>query len=166
MAILTTPRIEQRPAQPCMFIRVQVRMGEIEPKATQLIPRLLGWLGAQGVAQDGPVFFRYNVIDMDGLLEIDVGAAVKQAAAGDGEVRAGTIPGGRYAVMRHTGHPDELMPATAYLLAWGQQHGVAWRKQPRGKAEAWDARFEFYLDGPDTEPDMAKWRTDLAFQVE
>jgi len=166
MTILTTPRLEKRTEQPCMFIRSEVRMGEIGSTLPPLVPQVLGWLASHRLQQAGPVFFRYNVIDMAGLMEIDVGAAVKETAAGDGRVLAGVIPAGTYVTMRHTGHPDELMPATAYLLAWGQQHGIAWRKQPRGQAEVWDARFEFYIDGPDTEPDMSKWRTDLSFQAE
>jgi effector-binding domain-containing protein len=166
MTTLTTPRIEQRTEQPCMFIRAEVSMGEIGTKVVPLIPQLFGWLQAHDLQPAGPLFFRYNVIDMDGLMEIDVGIAVKKPAAGDAQVQAGSIPAGSYVTMRHTGHPDELMPATGYLLAWGQQHQVAWRKHPRGKAELWDGRFEFYLDGPDTEPDMSKWRTDLSFAIQ
>jgi effector-binding domain-containing protein len=167
MTTLTTPRFEERAEQPCMFIRTEVRMGEIESKVVPLIPQLFEWLQAHGVSPVGPLFFRYNVIDMDGQMEIDVGTLVGKPAAGDARVQSGTVPAGSYVTMRHTGHPEELMPATAYLLAWGQQHQVAWRKQARGgSAEAWDGRYEFYLDGPDTEPDMSKWRTDLVFAAE
>ncbi|MEO8151529.1 MAG: GyrI-like domain-containing protein [Rhizobacter sp.] len=166
MPNISTPRLEQRNEQPCVFIRAHVRMGEIGPQVPALVPKLFDWVGLRGVKQDGPVFFRYNVVDMDGLMEIDVGMAVKEAAAGDAQVKAGVIPGGTYLTMRHTGHPSELMEATGAFLDWGNKHSVVWRKQPRGNAEVWDARFEFYIDGPDTQPDMTKWRTDLAFQVE
>lgn len=166
MTTLTSPRFEQRAEQPCLFIRTEVRMGEIESKVVPLIPQLFGWLQAHDVPPVGPLFFRYNVIDMDGLMEIDVGTIVGKPVKDDATVQSGSIAAGSYVTMRHTGHPEELMPATAYLLAWGQQHQVAWRKQPRGKAEAWAGRYEFYLDGPDTEPDMSKWRTDLVFMVE
>jgi DNA gyrase inhibitor GyrI len=166
MTTLTTPRFEQRPEQPCMFIRTEVAMGEIGTKVVPLIPQLFAWLQAHDVQPVGPMFFRYNVVDMAGLMEIDVGTIVEKPAAGDARVQAGRIAAGTYVTMRHTGHPDELMPATGYLLAWGQQHDVAWRKHSRGNAEVWDGRYEFYLDGPDTEPDMSKWRTDLVFAAE
>jgi effector-binding domain-containing protein len=167
MLNITTPRLEARPEQACVFIRTQVRMGEIDPQVTSRVPQLFDWVGTHRVQQAGPVFFRYNVVDMEGLMEIDVGMAVEQAAAGDGAVSAGIIPQGTYATLRHTGHPDELMAATGALLEWGDAKRVAWCKQQHGQTgERWDARFEFYLDGPDTEPDMHKWRTDLAFRVE
>jgi len=166
MTTLTTPRFEQRAEQPCMFIRTEVAMGEIGTKVVPLIPQLFEWLQAHGVPPVGPLFFRYNVIDMAGQMEIDVGTIVEKPVAGDARVQAGRIAAGSYVTMRHTGHPDELMPATGYLLAWGQQQNVVWRKHPRGNAEVWDGRYEFYLDGPDTEPDMSKWRTDLVFAAE
>lgn len=166
MPILTTPRIEQRTEQPCMFIRSEVPMDEIGEKLPPLIGELFGWLNAHDVQPAGPPFFRYNVIDMAGLMEIDVGIAVRMPAGGDARVRAGAIPAGPYATMQHTGHPDELMPVTGYLLAWGMQQKLRWRMHTRGTSQVWDARFEFYLDGPDTEPDMSKWRTDLAFAIE
>jgi len=166
MVDITTPRLEQRSELPCVYIRTQVRMGEIDPKATSLVPQVFQWLDQHDVEPQG-VFFRYNVIDMENEMEIGVGVVVKKPVAGDGRVQAGVVPGGTYATLRHTGHPGELMEATRLLLEWGDQHKVTWRKRPHGKTgEAWDARFEFYLDGPDNQPDMSKWRTDLAMQVD
>lgn len=164
---ITTPRIEQRTEQPCVFIRCHVGMGEIEPKATSLVPQVFAWLGQHDVEPKGPVFFRYNVVDMEAEMEIDVGVILHKAVKGDARVQPGTVPAGTYVTLRHTGHPDELMEATRLLLEWGDAHQVKWRKRQHGKTgEAWDARFELYEDGPDTQPDLTKWRTDLAFQVE
>jgi effector-binding domain-containing protein len=167
MINITTPRLEQRGEQPYVFIRSHVRMGEIEPKATSLVPQVFQWLGQHDIEPLGPVFFRYNVVDMDDVMEIDVGVILRKPVAGDARVKPGVVPAGTYATLRHTGHPDELMEATRLLLEWGDANQVRWRKRQHGKTgEAWDARFEFYLDGPDTQPDMAQWRTDLAFQVD
>jgi effector-binding domain-containing protein len=167
MLNITTPRLEQRTEQHCLFIRTHVRMDQIGPQVPPLVPVLLDWMASHGVKEAGPVFFRYNVVDMEGPMEIDVGVAVDQPVAGDHTVKPGSIPAGTYATLRHIGHPDELMPATAALLDWGNERHVAWCKRPHGPTgEAWNGRFEFYLNGPDTEPDMAKWCTDLAFQVE
>jgi effector-binding domain-containing protein len=166
MIDITTPRLEQRSEQPCVYIRTHVRMGEIDPKATSLVPQVFQWLDQHDAEPQG-VFFRYNVIDMENEMEIDVGVVVKKPVTGDGRVKAGVVPAGTYVTLRHTGHPSELMEATRLLLEWGDRHKVTWRKHPHGKTgEAWDARFEFYLDVPDNQPDMSKWRTDLAMQVD
>ena len=167
MINITTPRLEERPEQPYVYIRCHVGMGEIEPKATSLVPQVFQWLAQHDVEPEGPVLFRYNVVDMESEMEIDVGVILKKPVAGDARVKAGKVPPGTYVTLRHTGHPDELMEATRLLLEWGDKNKVKWLKQQHGKTgEAWDARFEFYVDGPDTQPDMSKWRSDLAFRVE
>lgn len=55
-----------------------------------------------------------------------VGVPVFQLVVGDGEVRAGVLPAGRYAAVAHVGHPDTLEQATRELLDWAAARGLAW----------------------------------------
>ncbi len=58
------------------------------------------------------------------------------------------------------------MQATADLLTWADEHGIEWDKQQHGATgESWKSRVEIYYDGPDGDPDMNKWETELAFKV-
>lgn len=45
-----------------------------------------------------------------------------------------------------------LVDATVALLAWADQHGIAWQTSAEGRERA--ACLEFYLTDPDIEPDM------------
>ena len=130
------------------------------------IPELFGWLGAAGIEPDGPPFFRYHVIDMARQMVVEVGVPVRvPVAMPSGEVSAGTLPAGRYAVMTHTGAPDTLADATSVLLDWAAGHALSWDMTPGDDGEHWGCRIESYLTDPAQEPDMSKWQTQLAFRL-
>ena len=157
---ITEPRRETRAEQPYVAIRRDVTMGEIPTVLPPLHDVLAGWLAARGVRASGPPFFRYLVIDMAGLLSIEVGFPVASPMAGDDGVTSGVLPGGTYVTTIHHGHPVGLEAATGDLLAWAQAEGIVWDKEPQGRGEAWRSRIEWYLDDGG---DMADWDTELAF---
>jgi len=129
------------------------------------IPEIFGWLGARGIAPAGPPFFRYHIIDMARQLQVEVGVPVTRAVEDDGDVRAGTLPAGRFTVMTHTGAPNTLMAATAELLDWAGARGLAWDVSPTDEGDRWGCRVEFYLTDPAEQPDLSEWRTELAFRL-
>jgi effector-binding domain-containing protein len=158
------PEIAQRTAQPYMGISAWVTMGAVGSVADR-IPEIFGWLGARGIAPAGPPFFRYHVIDMERQLLVEAGVPVVSAAEDDGDVRAGTLPAGRFAVMTHTGGPETLMAATSVLLDWAEARGVVWDVSQADGGEQWGCRLEFYLTDPAVQPDTSKWQTELAFRL-
>jgi effector-binding domain-containing protein len=158
------PEITQRPAQPYAGIRAWVTMAAVGSVADR-IPEIFGWLGARGITPVGPPFFRYHVIDMEGQLEVEAGVPVASAIDDDGDIRAGTLPAGRFAVTTHTGAPDTLVAPTAELLAWAQERGLTWDMSRTDAGERWGCRVEFYLTNPAEQPDLTKWQTQLAFRL-
>jgi effector-binding domain-containing protein len=159
-----TPEIVTRAEQPYLAIRAQVAMDGIAGFAARF-GELFAWLGSHGVAPAGPPFFRYNVIDMDGQLDMEAGVPVATATDGNGVVVAGVVPAGRYATATHVGHPHELMMATKELLDWGSAQGLKWDMSAGAGGERWGSRLEIYLTDPSQEPDMNKWETELAFRL-
>jgi effector-binding domain-containing protein len=161
--LMTEPTIETRAEQNYVAITRRVSMDSFASVVPPLLDRVFSWLAETGLEPAGHPFFRYSMIDMPGEMEVSAGAPISTSTVGDGEVEAGTIPAGHYVTATHTGHPSELMDATRRLLEWAESAGVTWAMHTEPDGEHWDGRFEFYLNGPDTEPDMAKWRTELAF---
>jgi effector-binding domain-containing protein len=159
-----TPEIKQRAAQPYAGISTWVAMGALGSVADH-IPEIFGWLGARGITPGGPPFFRYLVIDMERQLLVEVGVPVASAIENDGEIRSGTLPAGRFAVMTHTGAPDTLAAATAALLDWAEAQGLAWDVSNTDAGEKWGCRLENYLTDPAEQPDISKWQTELAFRL-
>jgi effector-binding domain-containing protein len=163
--VLSEAQVIQRPAQPYAAIKAQVTMETIGKTLPELHPRVFAWLGERGIAPAGPPFWKYNVIDMDRGLEVEVGVPVATVVDGDGQVLAGVLASGRYATLRYTGHPEGLFGATASLLKWAEEQNLTWDVTQTPAGERWAARLEIYETDPVTEPDMAKWTTQLAFRL-
>jgi len=159
-----TPKIETRAEQPYVAIRTRVPMSGLAGVG-QRLGEVFGWLGARGLEPAGPPFFKYNVIDMAGELEVEGGVPIAQAVEGDDQVVSGVLPAGRYATVTHLGHPDQLLDATRSLLEWGKAQGVKWDMSPGDDGDHWGSRVEFYRTDPSEEPDMNKWETQLAFRL-
>jgi effector-binding domain-containing protein len=158
------PKVEERAEQPYVGIRGAVSMSEIAKIADRL-GDVFEWLAANGVEPAGAPFFKYDVIDMDRLLRMEVGVPISEARPGEGDVVAGVLPAGRYATVTHTGHPDDLVHVTGELLAWADEHGHEWDKKDGPDGEEWRCRLEIYYTDPAEEPDMSKWTTELAFKL-
>jgi effector-binding domain-containing protein len=101
-------------------------------------------------------------MDAGGKLDVAVGVPVASQLQGDGRVNAGSIPAGRYAVLKHIGPYTGLHAATRGLVDWGVENGVVWKTADDG---TWGAHIESYLTDPKKEPNSEKWQTEIAFQV-
>jgi effector-binding domain-containing protein len=158
------PEVTQRAAQPYAGISTWVTMSAVGSVADR-IPEIFAWLGARGITPAGPPFFRYHVIDMERQLLVEAGVPVASAVEDDGDIRGGTLPAGRFAVMTHTGGPETLVAATAALLDWAEAGGLAWDVSQTDAGEKWGCRLESYLTDPADQPDTSKWQTELAFRL-
>ncbi len=157
------PRITERPEIPYVSIAADVTMDELSSVLPPLSGEVFAWLASHGVAPAGAPFWKYDVIDMQRGLRMEVGVPVADAVEGDGRVRAGILPAGRYAIVTHVGHPATLMEATARLLAWGEEHSVTWDASPTPDGDRWASRLESYQSEPDVP--MDDWVTELAFKL-
>ncbi len=160
-----TPSIVERPSQPYAAIRRRVSMAELGEVLPPLNGQVFGWLTTHGGTPSGAPFWRYLVIDMATALEMEVGVGTTTVLEPDGDVIIGELPAGRYACLRHVGHPRTLMQATADVLAWAEREGVRFDHQDGPDGDAWGCRLELYLTDPDTEPDLDKWVAELAVRL-
>jgi effector-binding domain-containing protein len=98
---------------------------------------------------------------MEANLELETGVTVATKVEGDGKIRAGVLPAGRYATVVHKGHPDTLVTATGDLLQWAAERDLEWDAD----GNTWGCRLEEYLSDPAEVPDMREWETRLAFRL-
>jgi RNA polymerase sigma-70 factor (ECF subfamily) len=158
------PRLLDRPAQLYLGVRRFVTMETIGHIA-DAIPELLAELERQGVRPDGAPFLRYLTIDMARELEVEAGVPIAAPVhpVDDHVVRA--LPAGRYVTVTHVGSPDGLVDATAGLLRWADEEGLAWDVHDTPRGRAWGCRLEVYRTDPRVEPDVGNWETDLVFKL-
>jgi effector-binding domain-containing protein len=157
------PRIEERAAQHYAGIQATVPMGGISAAVDEAFPELFAWLAGIGTAPAAPPFIRFLVIDMEALLQLELGVPVAAPVTGSGRVKAGVLPAGRYAVLRHIGHYDGLIDANAALQQWAHDHGLEFDVRDTPEGSAWGSRIEEYITDPSGEPDPGKWETDVAY---
>jgi uncharacterized RDD family membrane protein YckC/effector-binding domain-containing protein len=131
------PTIVSRDAEPYLSIPVAVTMESIGPAIPQAYAKLSAWMSAHGVEPAGAPFVRYNLIDMERELQIEVGVPVRPGTAGDGPVLAGVIPGGRYASLTHIGPYEKLYDANAALQAWAAERGLAFEQSGPAISPPW-----------------------------
>jgi effector-binding domain-containing protein len=166
--MINEPNWEHRSERHYIAIRTQLTLQAL---GTGVIPRLQRevrvWLEKQGIAPAGAPFIRYLVIDMMAKLDIEVGWPVAHVLSGNDRISAGVLPAGRYASLIYIGpyEGDGLIKANTALLDWGAQHGIVWDSWQTEHGNAFGARLESYLKGPENEPDPAKWETEVAIRV-
>lgn len=163
--MITGPSLEQRAAQPFVAIASKVPMSALPTVIPQSIGAVAAWLAERNIPSAGAPFIRYVVIDMADKMQIEIGFPVREPIAGDGQVVAGVFPAGTYGVLVYTGDYAQLMAANATLLDWGVAEGLNWDMATTPEGDAFAARYETYFNGPDTEPDPAKWKTEVAIKI-
>ena len=159
---LTLPTIIERAAQPYVAARRNVTI-PFDEAIGPAVSEVLAWLAAQGTEPDGPLFIKYNVIDMP-RLEIEIGFPTSRLLpASDGFI-TGTLPEGRYQTLTYHGHYDELVHVTAMFQAWGAVDGVTYDSEPAPEGERFACRLEIYTNDMASFP-PAQWETILAVKL-
>jgi DNA gyrase inhibitor GyrI len=157
------PQIQERVAQHYAAIPMTVTMQSLSGAVDEAYPELFGWLASSGTAPSGPPLIRYLVIDMDAELRVELAVPVSEPVPASGRIQPGTLPGGRYAILRHAGPYDGLVAANAALQRWADARGLAFDTWETSDGKAWRCRAEHYLTDPSAEPDPAKWEVDVAY---
>src|SRR5690606_9587489 len=162
--MITNPQFEERGEQPYVAIRTNVSMQEIAGAIPPLIPKVYQWLGRNGHAPSGPLFFRYVRMD-GGRIDVELAVPVAEGVSATDEIIGATLPAGRYAVARLKGPYDNLPKAWSAFEAWREQEGIAEQAEITQDGTRRGTRTEHYLVGPNDTPDARQWETELALYL-
>lgn len=163
--MLTLPEIIIRPPQSYAYRSFRVRMNEMQKPASEGFPAIFALLAEQGIAPIGAPFYNYRRIDMADTLDVEAGVPVARNGNERGDIRFGSLPGGRFVSMRWHGHPDRLEAATAMLIGWLRLTRQPLDMEERADGDHFACRLEIYEANPEDEPNMDKWVTELAFKL-
>jgi effector-binding domain-containing protein len=159
--ILDGPSVVTRPERATAGIRTVTPFRGMFAVRDRLMAELYDRLDASGVGF-GPVFFRLHVVDMDGDMDIEVGAVTDQPFTGDDRVRPGVLPAGRYATLVYLNHGRR---ANGLLIDWVNAEGLAFDRVTGPAGDEFACRYEAYLTDPRTERMKTKWQTELAIRL-
>lgn len=103
MEVIDGPSTKTQPDRHSIGIRLVTPFRGMFAVRDHLMEELYAWTTKRGIGF-GHTFFRLNVVDMDGPMDIEVGVMTDEAVQGDDRVRGGVLPAGRYAAMTYVNH--------------------------------------------------------------
>ncbi len=163
--MMTEPEIFQRPAQNYIYVTFTVPMTDMQRPANEGFPQIFAHVGTHGLTPIGPAFYNFRRINMAETLDVEAGVAVDAPAPEEGNVKAGTLPGGRFVRTVWHGHPDELKSVTGKLIDWVAESGEKFDMETRGPDDFFACRLELYESDPTEVPNMDEWVTVLEFKL-
>ncbi len=162
-ATTITPALEIRDASPTLTAAVRVwrPMTTLAEAFGELLPRIAGQVAQLGGTIGGAPYARYHAMH-EGSVDIEIGAPVIAAVPGlpgiadieRGEVGASELPGGRVAVMVHTG------PYATLGASWQRMEGLLAEGGLVESGPGW----EDYVDDPEIVP-PDRLRTEIVIPV-
>jgi AraC family transcriptional regulator len=149
---MPTLSIERRElaAQPILFVRARAARHEIPTAIAQCLGKAYPYALSSGQAIAGRPFARY-LSSGPGLFTMEIGVPISATAPGEGDIEAGSLPGGPAAVGVHAGSYDQLGETYAAMERWIEAHGLKAAGPP----------WESYITDPAEHPDPANWRTEI-----
>ena len=154
---MPTLSIERREIAPQHILFVPFRVGrhEIAKAIAEGLGKAFPYSQRMGHAIAGRPFARY-LSTGPGLFKMEVGIPTATAPTGEGDVEAGTLPGGPVAVGMHGGSYDTLSETYSALERWIEANGYRIASAP----------WESYITDPVDFPDPADWRTEVYWPLE
>ena len=154
---MPTLSIERRDLAPqhMVFVRLRPARHEIASAIGEGLGKAFPYSQRTGLAIAGRPFTRY-LSTGPGLYSIEVGMPVATTSSGEGQVEAGTLPGGPVAVAMHAGPYDQLSETYAALERWIEANDFRVAGAP----------WESYITDPADLPDPADWRTEVYWPIE
>lgn len=143
------------PARPTAVVRAHVPVAELPSLFEPAFHDVAAALSAQGIAIVGPPFGYYPTMPGE-TVEVEAGFPVERFSEPTGDVVLGELPGGSVARAVHVGPYESLSSTYTALEDWLAGQGL------RPTAGMW----ECYLTDPASEPNPARWRTEIFCPVE
>jgi len=160
--MITEPKISFRHERHYVGIRVKAPFRGMFAVVDKLLKELRTWVKAHGIADEGPFFLRYHVIDMEGIMDIELGFVVLEPLSGDDRVQPNVLPKGRYASLTYTRY---ALPGNKDLLEWIKQNNIRIDRWNDKEGDAFACRYEAYLTDYRVEPRKSAWNVELAIKV-
>jgi AraC family transcriptional regulator len=154
---MPTLSIERRDGSPqhILFVRLRPARHELSTAIGEGLGKAFPYALRAGYAIAGRPFTRY-LSTGPGLFNVEIGMPVATAPQGEGDVEAGTLPGGPVAVAVHAGPYDQLAETYAAVERWIETNGFRIGGAP----------WESYITDPADFPDPADWRTEVCWPLQ
>ena len=160
--IIGPASIVDKPERPYLGIRFETPFVGMFAAITKALKELRKWSKDNSLSDEGPYFVRYYHVDMKNIMDVEVGLVTNSGLVGQGRIKQGSLPKGRYATMVYRGNG---LRGNQALMKWATDHGVTYDPQVAGDMESYTCRYEAYLTDYRTEPRKLLWDVELSIKI-
>ena len=135
-------------------MRKEVPEADLADAMGQVFQTVMAALHEQGIEPASQPFARYH--SFGETIDFEAGVIVTSPVQPAGDVKPGELPAGPAAIAVHTGTYETLGATHAAMRRWLEANPG---QQPNG------GPFEIYVSDPASEPDPAKWMTEVIYPL-
>jgi len=143
-------------------IRIQTPFDGMFAQITKALKDLRRWAKANSVSEEGPYFVRYYHCDMKDIMDVEAGLMTKTRLAGDGAIKPGSLPKGKYATLLYRGNG---LRGNQALMKWAQDNAVRFDPIDAQLSESYVCRYEAYLTDYRVEPRKLLWDVEMSIKI-
>lgn len=162
--ITIPPALIERPVTHYVALPRKVSMNQLGQAIPEAIDEVAAWLVTQGIEPFGAPLIRYRVIDMDNDLQVEIGWPIDGPIEAPSQFVVDVLPAGTYGSATYS-DVSEGVEGNAALLGWGNDAGLKWDRRDTDEGDAFASRVEFFLTGPDDDPDPTTWLTEVIIKI-
>ena len=143
-------------------IRLNTPFGGMFAVITKALKELRKWSRANSLSEAGPYFVRYYHCDMQDIMDVEVGLITNSGHAGQGHIKPGSLPKGRYATLVYKGNG---LRGNQALMKWATDNGVKFDPLVPNAVESYVCRYEAYLTDYRVESRKLLWDVELSIKI-
>jgi len=160
--IIGPTSIVEKPERPYLGIRFETPFDGMFAVATKALKELRKWSKANGLAEEGPYFLRYYHCDMKSMMDVEAGLMTNANLVGEGRIKPGFLPKGRYATLVYRGNG---LRGNQALMKWAKDNGLTFDPLVADAVESYTCRYEAYLTDYRIEPRKLLWDVELSIRL-
>jgi effector-binding domain-containing protein len=154
--------IVDKPERPYLGIRFETSFGGMFAVVTKALKELRKWIKENSLSEDGPYFVRYYHCDMQDIMDVEVGLMTNSGPLGQGRIKPGSLPNGKYATLVYRGNG---LRGNQALMKWAKDNGVTFDPLVPDAVESYVCRYEAYLTDYRIESRKLLWDVELSIKI-
>ena len=154
--------IVEKPERSYLGIRLNTPFGGMFAVITKALKELRKWSRANSLSEAGPYFVRYYHCDMQDIMDVEIGLMTNSGHAGQGHIKPGSLPKGRYATLVYKGNG---LRGNQALMKWATENGIKFDPLVPNAVESYVCRYEAYLTDYRIESRKLLWDVELSIKI-
>ena len=160
--IIGPASIVEKPERSYLGIRFKTPFDGMFALITKALKEMRKWSKENSLPEDGPYFVRYYHCDMKDIMDVEVGLMTNSSHVGNGRIKPGSLPKGRYATLVYRGNG---LRGNQALMKWATDHGVTFDPLVPDAVESYTCRYEAYLTDYRIESRKLLWDVELSIKI-